>query len=363
MEKLENINLYDFVNSQHKITPSVRLLNVLGYAKSQGFLPIAKEFLSGDFDKVKFVNKLPNMGAKTVHELNTICELNPEDFSLPSGNLSEKNLPDSIMQMNLDKFIQKYANDRTSSRAKQRLLNIIDNPYKEETFAIKTVGDYFGQKYSQRKNLLFNLKGMGKGTFELLEATIAKIASTSNLSDEQSSALKNSKTELIKRIEERYPYCFSSLINQYKTSSNPNDINQFIQLGNKILNHKGGEWTFRLFNGESLEDIGRSSNPVVTRERVRQVTREFKKYTLDPTNWEFVKEIILSKVKNNRLPETKILNGLNKKAINFFYKKGNTNRGNISTLARRRLAKLLDLDSSYEKGGQNSKWNDDIVPF
>ena len=349
MEKNENNNLYVFISKLSEVQVSKRLFNSLTYGERRGLLPSVSEFISNGYAANTLEQKLPCMGAKTMHELISLCKKYATDLKQENSNL-----PDSISQMILYQFIERYAPDKGST--KKRLVNVLAYSLKDENFKIKTVSDYLSLGSHDRVMQFSKLRDMGKNSIKLLEETITRGVSLNNLPSEQLKKLIQTKNELIEEIESRFPGCFSPLINKYKSSSDLNDLNQFMVIGEKLLTKEDADYCFRYFKGETLESIASSIKPKVTRERIRQILARYKKYTTDATEWEYVKNEVFSLVKDNKLPDNKVLLKINKRALNALKRKLNAAQ-EFSSSSRIKLAKILNLDAEFEELN-SSVWNE-----
>ena len=164
------------------------------------------------------------------------------------------------------------------------------------------------------------------------------------------------KNNMFKELRVRFKDCFDPLIDKYLNEENPNLIENFFKISEKILNSRDGDFCYRWFNGETLQSIALSANPKLTRERVRQILSKYKGVFKDPSDWEYIRQQIVSQINDDKLPDNRALLQINKRSLSALKRKLNAGEEFCST-SRIKLAKLLDLDVQFEEVNSTG-WNE-----
>lgn len=278
-EDIRKTKIADLVNNA--VSSSVRLKNAISTAKQNNKLPFQTigDYIDAGPSATELLLNIENLGRKTANELHCLIESAATYLSLSPtpeidlGNLGQaRECKTEIREIRLVDLVNNYSGS-------SRLRNSIATASVRNTLPFETIGDYLDAGTSARK-ALFGIKNIGRKTVKELIHMIETIAAT----DVTGVTKYQKRNDLIESVSKKYPGVFEPLIEEYRKTSADNvlrleEIEEMLEALTERKS-KDAEMVWFRFAGETLDAIGKSFG--ITRERVRQITSKYLKYTADP---------------------------------------------------------------------------------
>ncbi|MBI3903003.1 MAG: hypothetical protein HY306_08725 [Nitrosomonadales bacterium] len=250
--------------------------------------------------------KIPNLGMKSMWDLRRVIEdaIHAEitietpvvnEDTLPPVKEADIAQPYLVAEKEKLEVVRSVPFDELLKRCQvsARLRNCMKVAIGNGSFPFDTIGDYL-DKGAAGIPLLMKIPNLGRATARELHTLIEyglgreiRGNSYSGLVSKTTSEPEITHTKqlvLVDQLEEKYPMVFWPLIDRYRDASETDllvCINLEIRMQKLLSKSRDAEICQRRFYGETLESIAQSLNPVMTRERVRQIENKYKKHITD----------------------------------------------------------------------------------
>lgn len=380
----------ELLGLHESVTPiplSVRLKNCILRTTSDGKFPFDSvgDYLDGGNAAISQLLRIPNFGRKTARELYMIVEDALDGVEYAAAiSISKKcdsvccadaptfmaattietpgtcdNTPHEnihILRENIDVIrALSFPESLERSIASKRLTNCV----KAKEFPYKTVGEYLDAGAPPFTHFVRKIPNFGKQTAQELQKIITEIIRppTSSI-DTKTYSAHPKKLELIEQLNSKYPLVFESSINDYLQAPET-DFTKCQRLEKQIQrllnNSRDAEICQRRFYEETLDSIGQSQKPVMTRERVRQIEAKYKGLVTDiyTEDWltRAVQRVLVEQENPNRLPANEELDKCHPKmqfALRKVFLPEIHRSGSLSSKERHGLAERFGLNSNIE---------------
>lgn len=244
-----------------------------------------------------------------------------------------------------------------------RLINGLRNLERHNLAPYENFNDYLSDSITSREKALSRVPNLGKKSISLLEEIVEyfrdaeAIATAYNQVKKKQSEEVVQKDEVIKKLKSRFEECFLPLCDLISSGEILVEDKKS-NLIHKLLDAQHGMICFEYFKGKTLQEIGDSLSPPITRERVRQIIGKYKKlgWILDNASQDYLLNQIVERVVDNQLPSNEVLEmlqgGLFSKVRNAgilgLKKRKKVSNRTFTVEERVELAKRLKLDFMHE---------------
>jgi hypothetical protein len=315
-----------------------RLRNCINRGVDEGHFPFQTvgDYLSAGDAGVALLMEVPNLGRKTVKELNEVIEeaLVSGIFRVPSVNTLDA---DNISPIRFLSFPALLDRCHASVRVRNGLIKGIS----EGLFPYDSVGDYVdgGKKATTQ---LMHIPNIGKGAARELHNFIEGVL--------------GKRLELANQLEAKYPRVFDDVLATYRRTPDTESLT-FHQIEKQIQQlldaPRHAEICQRRFNGDTLAAI--ASDLGVTRERVRQIESKYDSLITNiyTESWtaQAVASLLTQQATPDRLPHNEALSAYHRNlpaALRKVFLPGSGRHGSLHTQERYQLAIKLGFDADAE---------------
>lgn len=363
--------LLDFHDSLSLVPVSVRLRNCIMRATSEGRFPFNSigEYLDAGDKATSQLMLIPNFGRGTGRELRNVIEdaihadvvVEVPDTgggvsSMASDEIFQRNL-ESVRGVTFPELLEK-------SVVSKRLKNCITRELGKGRFPFNTIGEYLDAGKAAIP-LLMEIQDFGKTTAIELQSLIQHAIGGDSQSA-QSTALHTKQSGLADQLEEKYPGVFEPLVSGYRQASESDVLvcqkleKQIQQL---LKSPRDAEVCRRRFYDETLDSIGQSLKPKMTRERVRQIEKKYKGLITDIYNESWltrtVQGLLVKQEVQSQLPANAELDKCHPKmqvALRRIFLPESHRHSSLTSEERHDLAEKFGFDAHIEQVN-SKKWS------
>ncbi len=242
------------------------------------------------------------------------------------------------------------------SHVSVRLRNCFDQETKKGAFPFNTIGEYLNQG-DIALYLLMEIPNLGKKSALELHSLIESVLGW-KINFHQNNFVHAKQLTLADELEDKYPSVFEPLVNGYRHMPETDLLGcQKLekQIQQLLRKPRDAEICQRRFQEETLESIAQLQQPVMTRERVRQIEAKYKGLVADiyTESWltRVVQGLLAQQEEPDQLPSNEVLKKYHPKlefALRQVFLPESYRKDSLTGQERHDLAEMFGLNGGIE---------------